>query len=435
VKLSVFNYCWLVVSFIYGKVFHEKMSEGVTHFFKNLTYVGFGTFTGTAFLFTFNVLVGRLLGPLEYGKFSLVQSISMFLYIPMLMGYHNAMVKYNAEEEKYDRQRNVISTTYILVLIFTIVSVIIYLIIPQKILEYFSVSNEIFDLCILFSVLYAAYMLLTATLNGLHEMKAFAMVTPIYSTILLFTFLSIAYIKVLSYKLAIFSMLFSYLITTSLILIYIRKYLTYKFDRKWAHKLTNFAVYSIIGSMAFILYPNINQILINMYMSTENLGLYNAYCFASVNIASLIFSIFNGVFFPVASKCKDKTVILKRINKIAPYLIIFGTIFITIVEFIILNIYGGEYEIRIPLLFSFAILSILIAYYGIYNWTFSSEGLDGVKLVNKTSILIAIINVILAIYLIPHLGLIGATISTSIALIIGIYFLLNKGKYLKYDKI
>ncbi|MGB4550492.1 MAG: oligosaccharide flippase family protein [Methanosarcina flavescens] len=423
------------MSFIYGKVFHEKMSEGVTHFFKNLSYVGFGTFIGTAFLFTFNVLVGRLLGPLEYGKFSLVQSISMFLYVPMLMGYHNAMVKYNAEEEKYDRQKNVISTTYILVLIFTTISVIIYLFIPQKILEYFSVSNEIFDLCILFSVLYAVYMLLTATVNGLHKMKAFAMITPIYSTILLFTFLSIAYIKPLSYKLAIFSMLFSYLITSCLILIYIRKYLTYEFDRKWAHTLTNFAIYSIIGSMTFVLYPNINQILINMYMSTENLGLYNAYSFASVNIASLIFNIFNGVFFPVASKCKDKTVILKRINRIAPYLIIFGTIFIIIVEFIILNIYGSKYTIKIPLLFSFAILSILIVYYGTYNWTFSSEGLDGVKLVNKTSILIAIINVILAMFFIPYLGLIGATISTSIALVIGVYFLLSKGKYFKYDKI
>ncbi|HCM29870.1 MAG: oligosaccharide flippase family protein [Methanosarcina flavescens] len=411
------------------------MSEGVTHFFKNLSYVGFGTFIGTAFLFTFNVLVGRLLGPLEYGKFSLVQSISMFLYVPMLMGYHNAMVKYNAEEEKYDRQKNVISTTYILVLIFTTISVIIYLFIPQKILEYFSVSNEIFDLCILFSVLYAVYMLLTATVNGLHKMKAFAMITPIYSTILLFTFLSIAYIKPLSYKLAIFSMLFSYLITSCLILIYIRKYLTYEFDRKWAHTLTNFAIYSIIGSMTFVLYPNINQILINMYMSTENLGLYNAYSFASVNIASLIFNIFNGVFFPVASKCKDKTVILKRINRIAPYLIIFGTIFIIIVEFIILNIYGSKYTIKIPLLFSFAILSILIVYYGTYNWTFSSEGLDGVKLVNKTSILIAIINVILAMFFIPYLGLIGATISTSIALVIGVYFLLSKGKYFKYDKI
>ena len=86
-------------------------------------------------------------------------------------------------------------------------------------------------------------------------------------------------------------------------------------------------------------------------------------------------------------------------------------------------------------MFSFAILSILIVYYGTYNWTFSSEGLDGVKLVNKTSILIAIINVILAMFFIPYLGLIGATISTSIALVIGVYFLLSKGKYFKYDKI
>ena len=111
---SIFNYCWLAINFVYSKVLHERMSDEATHFLKNLSYVGFGTLIGMVFLFTFNVLVGRLLGPLEYGKFSLVQSISMFLYIPMLMGYHNAMVKYNAEVENYDRQRNVISTTYIL---------------------------------------------------------------------------------------------------------------------------------------------------------------------------------------------------------------------------------------------------------------------------------------------------------------------------------
>jgi O-antigen/teichoic acid export membrane protein len=71
----------------------------------------------------------------------------------------------------------------------------------------------------------------------------------------------------------------------------------------------------------------------------------------------------------------------------------------------------------------------LIVYYGIYNWTFCSRGINGVKSVNKSSILIAIINIILAMYLIPRMGIIGAPISTAIALIIGIYFLLNKGKF------
>ncbi len=404
------------------------MGNEATHFFKNLSYVGFGTLIGMIFLFTFNVLVGRLLGPLEYGKFSLVQSISMFLYIPMLMGYNNAMVKYNAEDENFDRHRNVISTTYTLVLIFTIIFLLIYLIIPQKVLEYFSVPSEMFHLSIVFAVLYVIYTLLMSTLNGLHKMKIYAMIAPIYSFILLFSLLYLVYINMLAYKSAIFSMFFAYLITSGFMLIYTRKYFIFKLDRFWANTLTKFAVYSIIGSIVFVLYTNINQIFINMYMNTEALGIYNAYSFASINTAAIFFNIFNSVFFPVASKCGDKTIILKRINKITPYLIVFGIPFMVFIEFVILNIYGSAYTINIPLMISFAIFSILIVYYGIYNWTFCSTGIDGVKLVNKSSILIAIINIILAMYLIPHLGIIGATISTAIALIIGIYFLLNREK-------
>jgi O-antigen/teichoic acid export membrane protein len=433
--LSIYNYYWFAVGIIYRKIFHEKMSNDAVNFFKNLTYVGFGTFIGTAFLFIFNMLVGRLLGPSGYGEFSLVQSISLFLYIPMIMGYHNAMIKYNAEEDNFDRQRVVISTTYILVLIFTIISLFIYLIIPQKILEYFSVPIEIFHLSIVFAVLYMIFTLLITTLNGLYKMKKFAIITPIYSSIMLFTFLYMASIKMLSYKSAVFSMFFAYIAASAFMFIYIRKYLIYIFDKAWAKTLTNFAIYSIIGSMAFVLYTNINQIFINMYMNTENVGIYNAYSFAAVNTASLIFSIFNSVFFPMASKCRDKTVILKRINKITPYLFGLGTPFIVLTEFIILSIYGKAYRIDIPLMISFAIVSILIVYFGIYNWTFCSEGMSGVKLVNKSSILVTIINIILAIYLIPHFGIIGATISTSIALISGIYFLLIRGKYLNFDKI
>ena len=250
-------------------------------------------------------------------------------------------------------------------------------------------------------------------------MKLFAMVAPIHSSILLFTLLYVVYINALTYKSAIFSMFIAYLITSSFMLIYISKYLLPKFDTSWANTLTKFAIYSI------------NQIFINMYMSTEALGIYNAYSFASINTAAIFFNIFNSVFFPTASKCNDMTIILKRINKITPYLIGFGIPIMVFIQFVILSIYGSSYTIDILLMISFAIFSILIVYYGIYNWTFCSRGIDGVKLVNKSSILIAIINIILAMYFIPRLGIIGAPISTAIALIIGIYFLLSKGKNFK----
>lgn len=422
--------CRLVAGIIYEKIFHEKMSSEVVNFLKIVSYVGFGTFIATAFSFTFNVLSGRILGPIGYGKFSLVQSIAMFLYIPMIMGYSNAMIKYSAEKDSFDRQREIVSTTYILVLICTIVSVVIYLLVPQNILEYFSVSSEVFHLSIVFAVLFVVYTLTTSTLKALHKMKQYAMLTPIYSIVLLLVFITFSFFRNISYLLSTVSIIFAYMTTSILSLIYILKYLTCRPNKYWAYKLTNYGLYTIIGGIAFVFYTNIDQILINRYMSAEDLGIYKAYYYSSINVASICFNSFNSVFFPVASKYKDKAIILKRINKIIPYLIGIGTPFIVFSEFVILNLYGGAYKINFPLIILFAIVSILIVYYGLYDWTFCSEGIKGVKLVNKSTILIAIINITLDFYFIPFMGLFGAIISTGIAFTVGIYFLLKRGKYL-----
>ena len=427
-KKSIPTYFWFAMSFIYGKVFHEEMSKEVVNFLKNLSYVGFGTFAASIFSFTFNVLCGRFLGPTEYGKFSFIQSIAMFLYIPMFMGYNNAMVKYNAEIDDFDRQKTIISTTYILVLISTTLSLFLYLLVPQKILEYFSLSTEIFQLSIVFAVLFVIYTIIISTLTGLHEIKKYAKLTPLCNILMLFGLIVIIFTNKLSYKSAIFSMYFAYLLTICIILIFIRKYIRIKFDRFWAYKLTKYGVYTLFGGVSYVMYTNIDQILINMYMNTESLGIYKAYSFASITFTSLFFGIFNSVFFPTASKCEDKTIIFNRINKFTPYLIGFGIPFVIFAEFVILNMYGGEYKINMPLIILFAIVSILVVYFGLYDWTFCSEGLNGVKLVNQASILIAIINITLDIYLIPQLGLSGAMISTAVAFIIGIYYLLKRGK-------
>ena len=111
------------VTFFYERIFHDKMSDDVRKFFKNLLYVGLGTIVAMIFSFVFNIFAGRILGPSGYGEFTLVQSVAMFLYIPMLLGFNTAMVKFNSEREDLKRQRSIISTTYILVFIFMVVSI------------------------------------------------------------------------------------------------------------------------------------------------------------------------------------------------------------------------------------------------------------------------------------------------------------------------
>lgn len=419
------------ITFAYERIFHEKMSDDVKNFFKNLSYVGLGTIIATVFSFIFNILAGRILGPSGYGEFTLVQSVAMFLYIPMLLGFGTAMVKYNAEKKDYNRQRSIISTTYILVFIFMIISIFVYSLFPSQISNLFSVSEELFYLSVVFSVLFVFYTLTTSTLRGLHEMKKYAIFQPIYGIILLSVFLVFIFINFISFKSMLFSIFLAYGATGGIILAFIRKYIRFEFDRSWADRLTRYGSYAIIGGVSFAFYTNIDKILINKYMTVADIGIYGAYYFASMNVAGLFSGIFNTVFFPTASKYEDKRSIFKKINKFIPYLIGLGIPCVLLSEFIILKLYGGEYPINFRLMLMFAATSILVVWYGIYAWLFNSEGIRGVRLTLSGTIMIAISNVLLNIHLIPLFGLYGAIGSTAVSFSIGLCIVtLRRGKIL-----
>lgn len=410
-----------LINFSYEWVFHEKISDEVKSFLKSLSYVAVGTLIAAILSFVFNILGGRVLGPSEYGKFALVQSVAMFLYIPMLLGFGTAMVKYSSEKEDFGRQSKIISTAFMLVALFIIASVILYFIFASQLSAIFSTPSKLFYLSIILAILFVFYTITTSTLRGLFKMKTLAIFQPIYAATTLFAFLFFILNNLLSFKSMVYSMFLAYGITGAITLIFfLRKYLKFEFDKFWASTLAKYGMFALIGGLSFVFYTNIDKILINRYMTVADVGIYRAYYLASINVAGLFFGIFNTVFFPTASKYENKGVLFEKINKLIPYLIGLGMPFILLCEFIILKLYGGGYPINFLLMLIFAITAILVVWYGLYDWTFCSQGMRGVKLVNIGTITIAILNVLLNIYLIPRFGLYGAIGSTTASFAAGI---------------
>lgn len=408
---------------VYEKIFHEKMSMDVIDFFKNIYYIGVGTIIATFFSFIFNILAGNLGGPTEYGKFTIVQSIAMFLFVPMLFGLNNAMVKYNAEEKDCQQVKKVISTTYILVFTLTIISTLIFYTYSDQIGRLFSISSELFHLSLVFSIFYVCYIMATSTLRSLHEMKILAVSNPIFSFLLLLSLTSFILTNNTSFKSIVFSMYFAYAVTGSIILIKIHQYISFEFDQLWAKTLLNYSKYSLLSGYSYIIYTNIDKILINKYMLAEDVGLYNAYYYASINLAGIFSGIIMTVFFPTASRYKNKVAILKKINRFIPYLFLIGLPTVLLLETVILKLYGENYPIDIQLMILFAITSILISCYSAYGWLFNSEGEKGVKLTLSGTVIIGISDIFLNLYLIPLFGLHGAIVSTLLAYCIGTFVL------------
>lgn len=412
-----------ILSFFYKKIFQEPMNEEVENFVKNISFVGFGTLLSTIFSFLFTVIGGRMLGPSGYGSFTLVQSIAMILYIPMLLGFNTAMIKYCAETTDQDRLSRIISTTYIIVVFLTAISTILYVIFINQLTASFSVNQEIIWLSIIFAVLFVFNTLTTSTLRGLHLIKGFALFQPIFGLTLLSTFFIFLFIQPPSFKAMVYANFLAFaIIGCVIVILFLKKYLAFRVDRVWLSTAWKYSNFALIGGLAFTLYSNIDRILINYYMDVESVGIYGVYYYASFAVIGLFSGVFITVFFPIASKTSDKKLLYHKLTKTIPYLVIFGIPGVLIGEFIILHIFGKDYPIDFPLMIAFAVTAVLVTWYGILAWFFNSEGVNGVRLTVSGTLIIALVNVMLNVILIPQIGLYGAIAASALAFTLGLSF-------------
>jgi O-antigen/teichoic acid export membrane protein len=80
-------------------IFHAPISTEVEKLIQIISHLSIGTFVSILFILPYNILSIRILGPEEYGKFILIQSVAMFISIPMAWGYNTALIKYTSETD------------------------------------------------------------------------------------------------------------------------------------------------------------------------------------------------------------------------------------------------------------------------------------------------------------------------------------------------
>jgi O-antigen/teichoic acid export membrane protein len=417
-----------VVGPIYERIFQEKMGKGSRKFLENLSYVSFGRSIAVLFAFAFNILSARFLGPVGYGEFTLIQSVAMFLYIPMMSGYSTAMIKYSAENQDFSRQRAIISTSYVSVALFMIASVIVYWAFLPKISGIFSVTEEITYLSIAYAVLYVFYSITTNTLRGIHKIKGYAVFQPIYDILLLLAFLGFYFFGVVSVKSMVFSNYIAYVVAGIAVMIYIRKYFIFKFDKTWAHKLFSYSNYAVISGLSVVLYSNADKILINRYLEVIDVGIYRAYSFAFLNIITIAINVLLVVLFPIACRNTNKRALFDKTDKVIKYVALLAFVVSVGSGFVTLKMYGSEYPFDLKLALLFGAASVCVSLNQIYVWLLNAVGREGAKITSSAAIIMALSNIILNVWLIPRVGLDGGVVAIIASYAIAILIIQHKRK-------
>ena len=401
---------------IYRRIFLEEMSAEVETFLKSLFVVAIGIAIATLFSTAFTIMGGRILGPEEYGKFTLVQTIASFLCIPMYLGFTTALIKYSSERSDADRQSKIISTAFALVFLCTLISVAAFIIFGSQLARLFSSSSNLFFISLIIAVMIVFFTITTSILRSLDKTHAYAFFQVLYAAIMLIAFLVFILNRSSSFKSMAYPMIIAYGISSTAILIFsIHKTIKWNFDRYWAKILTKYSAFSLIGGLAFVFYSNFDNLMVNKFLNVTDLGIYNAYSSASINVMGIFTGVFFIVFFPTVSKYESKGIIFKRINKFMPYLIFLGIPLILVCEFIVLKLYGNKYPLNTVWLIIFPIASVCVAIDGLYGWLLNSVGLQGVRISSFAAIILVLVNVGLNIILIPRIGITGAVVSIIVS--------------------
>jgi O-antigen/teichoic acid export membrane protein len=400
------------------KLVHFTKSDGFIKYFSNTSWLMLDKVANLAIAFAIGILVARYLGPVNFGIFSFAKSIAMVFVVLCGVGLERFVIK---DFVNNAHAPNVIfGTTLILQLAAASLSVLVFFIISPMI-----INEEIaFYLALMFLLvsLFDAFSVIRYYFSSQVQARYTAKVAMFK-----IAFSSLLKLGVVYYKLPL--IYFGYVAVAESVLGSIGLILVlnarsqfrirqWKFDHTYGRKLLTESWPMLISGFLTFIYMEIDQIMIKFMLGNREVGLFSIAVKLS-NIWFFIGSVLCSSLFPAILNAKktSERVYQERLNKLFKFLIvtgviISGTVFL-LSEFIINTLFGMEYILAKGSL-QIHIWSVIFVFIGIAGtqW-FITENLQ--KMLLQRTITGAVVNVLLNLILIPHLGINGAAISTLAA--------------------
>lgn len=409
-------------------IFNTPMGTNMRNFLTNLSWVSLGTFIASIFLFLTNIFAGRWLGPIEYGKYSMIIYLGGIFTIPILMGNSTSLIKNLSSESNTKNKKSLISSTFFLIIFSIILSGLLTRSFSTTIQTIFHVDQQILFWAFLYGTILSIKLLTEATLKGSFLFTTISKL-EITSSIIVFIvfYLQFFYSKNQNYTPLFNAIFLSLIVYIVLSLKNTFKYLSFpSIKASTITRLFSYSKFAFLGSISGLLIGNIDKLVLNDLLGYEKVGLYSVYLNASTTVSSIFLTLFLNVFFPTISRIDNKVNLLTKIFQLFKKLFVFLFILNCTIILISLSILGPKYETNYLYVFLFAIQNILLILSNMLWWSVNSIGTQGIKYTAFTGMLIGTSNLLLTISLTKYLSITGVILSSIITNLLMIYFARQK---------
>jgi O-antigen/teichoic acid export membrane protein len=355
-----------------------------------------------------SICINRYLGPDLRGEYAyvinLVNIVNLIMTLGLVLGY-----PYFKKNNYKDAKQHFINIFYLQIMIYLVIIVSLFY------------NDELFYILIFSSIVSFNYQIsFMAVIDEINQKNKITLVSNFsYSILLMFIYFSLKVDLRYIYMLFIFKYILE-------LVMYILKYKYFPkiicFQFKFLFKTIKFGFIPMLISILILFNYNIDVIILKKYVSFYDIGIYST----GVTLAKMMW-IIPDAFKEVLFNRTAKEDCLAEINKGIKFNLFFS--FITILAIVIFGkdilsiLYGNEYINSYFVTIILLLGSIPMIFFKLLNTLYTSNGKQ--KVVLFILILAVALNVILNFATIPHIGIMGAALSSVISyMICGILFLI-----------
>ena len=394
----------------------------------NTIIIGLGKFGTKILTFLLLPLYTSCLTTEEYGLYDLLTIIALFLTPVITLLMEEAMFRFLIDAKNKNEKEEIISNTIFYIIISTIsIIVIVFIIFSIYELKY----KYLFIFYLICSVMEATRNALT---RGIGKIKIFS-ISSFFNS---FIMLSLKLIFLLVFNYGVEGLLTSYIIATtlvSLIVFYKVDFLKYcnvkKINKNKMKEMAKYSLPLVPNSISWSIINLSDRIIISYTLGVDANGIYSvSHKFPSV--VDSIYSFFYTAWKESASKTLSDenpsefyNLVLDNLTRI---LFSFVLIILSVLPFVFDILIKGGFSsayIYIPILMIAVYFSNMSGYYGGIFIAYKET-----KIMGTTTVIAAIINIIINILCIWYIGIWAAAISTLLSNLYVYYY--RKYKIKKY---
>jgi len=404
----------------------KKLIKGSSVFFV-------ATIVATIIGYVLRIYLARELSIEEFGMFYSVIAFLAFFQIFRELGLNQAIVRFLPEflvKKDYKSVKSSVAITILFQSVFMISAFLFILIFSEQIAAFIypgmPAAAEVLVLLALSMVFSVFFVLFQVILQGFQKINTFSMVEPIriisvsVITIILISMgaIGVSYAHITGAIIA--SVIFMFPVISALKKLEARTELSTDLTKK----LFSFAGPVIIGSISLATVSYIDTVIITLFRSISEVGLYQV-ALPTSQILWVVSASVAGVFFPLVSKLYAS----KKYDELSDTLsfVVTGILFLVVPlsiivfsfpEIALATIFGHSFIIASDALRILTIGAIFYSMYFVMQTTL--YGIGKSKLNMKILIIMALVTLILDLIFVPIIGIIGAAAVNSTSYLIGL---------------